>query len=231
MSEPRLEGQTGTPVYMTDPPLPSWRTWVNGHGESNGGTRVEVRMENGIPWVRERRPAGGGWRQWCQMEGAESSGDHQRIEAARCALVDAGYFAEEEVGKDIAPRIVEMLAAICAGKWDGETQMPTEPTMCACPAWSSPHVRNDAFGCPDDPEDLLTIDEHMAINLAGRLAGMLARIIGTDNPESSTAAADMREMVGPIHAIQNALLAQAGARAYPDRYRLMGETLRTEEDS
>lgn len=45
---PRLEGQTGTPHYMTEPPEPSFFART-AYGE------IEVRIENGRPWMRERR--------------------------------------------------------------------------------------------------------------------------------------------------------------------------------
>ena len=43
----RLEGQTGVPLYMTEPAGPSWFV------RFNSGTTVEIRVENGRPWIRE----------------------------------------------------------------------------------------------------------------------------------------------------------------------------------
>lgn len=40
-----LEGQTGTPLYMTVPPEPSY--FVEWFGE-----QLEIRVENGKPWVK-----------------------------------------------------------------------------------------------------------------------------------------------------------------------------------
>lgn len=36
--------------------------------------------------------------------------------------------------------------------------------------------------------------------------------------------ADLAELAVHLHAIENTVLAQAAARAYPDRYRLLGES-------
>lgn len=56
--QPRLEGQDPdeVPRYMTEPPGPSWWATVR------GGVDIEVRVENGVPWVREGR--GSLWRQF-----------------------------------------------------------------------------------------------------------------------------------------------------------------------
>ncbi len=43
----RIKGQTGTPLYMTEPPEPSW--FVDVHG-----VVIEIRVENGKPWVRRK---------------------------------------------------------------------------------------------------------------------------------------------------------------------------------
>jgi hypothetical protein len=49
------------------------------------------------------------------------SPDRQRLEAARQALIETGYFTPEQVGDDIAPRITELLGAqgIVARAWTG----------------------------------------------------------------------------------------------------------------
>jgi hypothetical protein len=64
----------------------------------------------------------------------------------------------------------------------------------------------------------LTELEHEAMDMTGALAGLIRRIIG-DGP---TAAADWGEAAIRIHSVQQFILAQAAARAYPDRYRLLG---------
>lgn len=68
---------------------------------------------------------------------------------------------------------------------------------------------------------LLTEEEHRAVQLSGELWGVLCRIVG----DGRTRDADLGEAIVHIHALQHAVMSQAAARAYPDRYRLLGETL------
>jgi len=68
---------------------------------------------------------------------------------------------------------------------------------------------------------LLTEAEHRVVDLSSELAVELHGVIG----HGPSRAQDLRETFAAIHMIQNAVLAQAAARAYPERYRLMGEAL------
>lgn len=71
-------------------------------------------------------------------------------------------------------------------------------------------------------EPLLSEYEHEAMDLTARLANLLAQdIVGFEE----TRAHDLNELVGHIHVVQKAIMGQAAARAYPDRYRLLGRTL------
>lgn len=70
-------------------------------------------------------------------------------------------------------------------------------------------------------ETPLTADEHRFMDLTADLANLLARIVGHE----SSRAGDLNEAVAHIHALQAMVLAQAAARAYPDRYRLLGGTI------
>lgn len=72
----------------------------------------------------------------------------------------------------------------------------------------------------NDP-GLLTEREQDAIDKAGSLWGDLCAIVG----EGPTRDADLAELIPHIHAIQHTVMAQAAARAYPDRLRLLGLTL------
>jgi hypothetical protein len=67
---------------------------------------------------------------------------------------------------------------------------------------------------------LLTPAEHHLIKLLGECWTRYSRIVG-DGP---TRAADSNEFVTKIHDLQHAVMAQAAARAYPDEYRLVGES-------
>ena len=69
--------------------------------------------------------------------------------------------------------------------------------------------------------DALTEMEHEAVTLLGRLAGLMGAIIG----DEQEAYFDRIEMVHHVHVLQRMVLAQAAARAYPDRYRLMGHRI------
>jgi hypothetical protein len=70
--------------------------------------------------------------------------------------------------------------------------------------------------------DLLTADEHRAIDLLGRAYTLLGRIVA-DGP---TREADLAEHAAAIHVVQQAVMAQAAARAYPALYRPLGGVLR-----
>jgi hypothetical protein len=72
-------------------------------------------------------------------------------------------------------------------------------------------------------EASLTEDEQSALDLTVQLVDMLAGIVG----EGPTRAGDLNELLGHVHGIQNAVMAQAAARAYPGRFRLLGQTLLT----
>ena len=66
--------------------------------------------------------------------------------------------------------------------------------------------------------DLLTEEERAVINDAGQLWNALCRVVG----DGATRAADLGELVVHIHAIQQAVMSQAAARAYPALFRSLG---------
>jgi len=66
---------------------------------------------------------------------------------------------------------------------------------------------------------LLTEAEHRAMDLTVELVNLIAgEIVGHGRTRES----DLNELVRDIHAVQRTILKQAAARAYPDRYRLLG---------
>lgn len=69
-----------------------------------------------------------------------------------------------------------------------------------------------------ESDGLLTSDEHGLIGSLADIANRMGRIIG-DGP---TREGDIAEMVHHIHGLQQMVMAQAAARAYPDTYRLLG---------
>lgn len=68
-------------------------------------------------------------------------------------------------------------------------------------------------------DELLTAAEHKAMDLTVELVNLVCgEVIG----DGATRAADRREFGAAVHVIQQMILSQAAARAYPDRYRLLG---------
>lgn len=70
----------------------------------------------------------------------------------------------------------------------------------------------------EEDDDCFAAAELAALDLAARLAEKLAQVVG-DGP---TRAHDLNELLVHVHAIQHAVMAQAAARLYPERFRLLG---------
>ena len=71
--------------------------------------------------------------------------------------------------------------------------------------------------------ELLTEQEKDAVDLAGKLATALSRII----PERGfNRADDLNELLAHIHIIQRSVMANAAARAYPGQFRQLGLSVR-----
>lgn len=75
--------------------------------------------------------------------------------------------------------------------------------------------------------ELLTAEEHQAMDLTCQLMNLMSGTIIGLGPSRS---GDVIETAQHIHALQNMVLAQAAARAYPERYRLMGDVTRAVVD-
>lgn len=74
-------------------------------------------------------------------------------------------------------------------------------------------------------DDLLTEKEHQAVEVSAQLSRLMAEII-FEGGDPGVAASDRAEAITLIHGIQQMILTQAAARAYPDRYRLLGASLK-----
>ena len=74
---------------------------------------------------------------------------------------------------------------------------------------------------PGNSAPLLTGNEHSAVAACADAWAAICLIVGT----GQTRSADLAEVVAHIHGLQQFILAQAAARAYPSLYRLAGETL------
>lgn len=67
--------------------------------------------------------------------------------------------------------------------------------------------------------ELLTDAEHEVIDLLGQAWTVICeQVVAAE----ASAGEDLREIMHHLHAVQNAVLANAAARAYPEKYRLMG---------
>ena len=75
--------------------------------------------------------------------------------------------------------------------------------------------------------ELLTDAEHGLIVRIGECACAFASIIN----DGAMLGYDSREFSDKIHQLQHMVMSQAAARAYPDRYRLLGETPVRREDT
>lgn len=68
---------------------------------------------------------------------------------------------------------------------------------------------------------MLSGPEFEAMDLTAQLANKLAEVVG----HGPSRDADLAELVHHVHCIQRAVLAQVAARQFPDKFRLLGETL------
>ncbi len=71
----------------------------------------------------------------------------------------------------------------------------------------------------------LTQLEHDTIGLLGKVYGNIVEITRDGNADGKVANEDLAEVAGRIHDLQHLVMAQAAARAYPDRYRLLGNVI------
>jgi hypothetical protein len=82
----------------------------------------------------------------------------------------------------------------------------------------APPPNSAPAGDAPSPATLLTAAEHRVMELTVDLHQRLCRIAGDGDGRYG----DLAEVVHHIHALQRIVLAQAAARAYPHRYRLLG---------
>jgi len=90
-------------------------------------------------------------------------------------------------------------------------------------AMKGPSAGDDAgAGVSQDHGDLLTADEHEAVRQAGLLYTFIAERIVAHGPTRDD---DLAELRAAVHVIQRAVEAQAAARAYPRKFRLLGTVI------
>lgn len=68
------------------------------------------------------------------------------------------------------------------------------------------------------PSEILTEAEHSLIRDIANVFGGFLKIMEHD----ASYGGDIQEIIYHVHALQNHVLAQAAARAYPFKYRLLG---------
>ena len=74
--------------------------------------------------------------------------------------------------------------------------------------------------------ELLSDDELIALDLTAQLANTIRKIIANGGAsDADMDRFDWAEAAAKIHDIQHMLMAQAAARAYPERFRLMGRKI------
>lgn len=77
--------------------------------------------------------------------------------------------------------------------------------------------------------ELLTDEEKEAMELTVVLFNKIScGVVGMDEQARPN---DMREVVHHIHGLQRLIMAQAACRAYPEKYRLLGETLPSKDSA
>lgn len=74
---------------------------------------------------------------------------------------------------------------------------------------------------------LLTPLERKVVRDLGLIWNDLCNVVGPDR----TRDADLNELVVHVHALQQAVMSQAAARAYPGEFRALGETLHPRKDA
>lgn len=75
------------------------------------------------------------------------------------------------------------------------------------------------------PDELMTPQEHEFMSLTAKLWDCFVGICGPCH-KGSPGESDKREAADHINALQNMILAQAAARAYPTRYRPINGSIR-----
>ena len=69
---------------------------------------------------------------------------------------------------------------------------------------------------------MLTAAELRAMDITVELVGVMSQEVIGRGP---TREGDLREFVHHVHCIQQAILSQAAGRAYPDRFRTLGQVI------
>lgn len=93
--------------------------------------------------------------------------------------------------------------------------MSAERAGC-CADWPKPCTYHEGY--QDALDALLTPTEFEAMDLLGKAANAVRRVIG----DGDQAEHDWSEAADKIHQLQTTVMAQAASRAYPEKYRPLG---------
>lgn len=155
---------------------------------------------------------------------------------ARALGAQAATLAERVAGAPGLPPVDELTGHVAAALLDaneharatGRRSVVSPPALPGVADHVGRHLTT-ALGGDATPEPeamptgtaVLTGPEHAVVTYLGKAWTLLVtEVIAPGGGQ----AGDLAELVGPIHAVQNAVLAQAAARAHPDRYRVLGLT-------
>lgn len=127
---------------------------------------------------------------------------HARVQTVyRADTSHFGCYAGERLGTGRAGEHLERSCTRCHAKWEQCCVEPGEPV--------------------DAPAGTLTELEHQAVELLADFSRLLPAIVG----QGPTRGHDFDELYHHVHVLQRTIGSQAAARAYPDRYRLLGMTV------
>jgi hypothetical protein len=153
-------------------------------------------------WIDAYAGIGTERRTWLASDPIARRGMHSAVEADRLLVTGRALGLDEAAVEELAEPFLDQFAT----------------------PWAKIHaalIERAAVGTLAPRQDLMTQDEHKAMAITADLWNLLCRIVG----QGRTRSADLGEACNHIHAIQHTILAQAAARAYPDRYRLLGDEL------
>lgn len=142
-----------------------------------------------------------------------------------------------EVGHcDLCGQELLRTAGDCWHPWNVSRACPPEPADSSSPEWADwwqagnrtgrPGREHWRPGAPPPRSELpfgalLSTDELHALELLTEFVNLTSRIVGPGR----TRQGDMNEIATRVHDLQHLVMAQAAARAYPDRFRLLGKTV------
>jgi hypothetical protein len=82
-------------------------------------------------------------------------------------------------------------------------------------------MATDSSDSAANSTELLTEEERNIVLVLGLVYQRMRAVVG----RTATRDDDLREIRGYIHALQRMMMAQAAARAYPEKFRLLGESM------